>query len=326
MTGRRPTDKGRTHETEPSQNAPAANRGHNRGGAELAAEPAGRGRPRVLVERRRSQRIGEPGDAFSAHDLERHSGCRDGCAHVVDRDRTRRRHGRILRDPRWWSAQQRLSELELSLDRDELHRHGHIDRHSRIHGHGGVAQLDGDEHDQIGDRHLRPGHSLPDPSRELHAHCRRNRQPDDHRQGCEQQHGQHLLGLKDPHLQRTLELTERKSTRLPGDGHVHGGRGHGLDQTVRRPDHHGQSEGRHARRHLAQPHRKSWRNQEIDGAHAFRTGSGRRVQRDAHRHRRICQRHDRLCGLKDAHLERPRQRAQRYGARISGLGDERDVQ
>ena len=84
------------------------------------------------------------------------------------------------------------------------------------------------------------------------------------------------------------------------------------NQALRRPKHHAQRNGRHDRRHLGLLHRQGGRNQKVHHADAGRTGSGRRVQRDAHRHRRMGQHHHELLGRKDAHLERTRHRA-RFG-------------
>ena len=55
-------------------------------------------------------------------------------------------------------------------------------------------------------------------------------------------------------------------------------------------------------------------------ADALRTGSGRRLQRYAHRDRRIRQHRHQLCGQKDDHLERTRQLAQRESAQLHGIG------
>ena len=102
-------------------------------------------------------------------------------------------------------------------------------------------------------------------------------------------------------------------------GHLHGRRGRGcLDQTVRRPEHDAESKGRHDRRNHGRLHRQGRRGEEIHRANALRTGSGRRLQRDADRDRRIRQHRDRLRGLKDARVERAGQLAQRHGARIPG--------
>ena len=93
------TRKRCARETDSSQKAPA-DRGHYRDGAELA----GSRRLRVLVGRRPSERVGEPGDALGAHDLKRHAGRRNGRTDLVGRHSTRRRDGRILRDSRRWRS------------------------------------------------------------------------------------------------------------------------------------------------------------------------------------------------------------------------------
>ena len=130
-------------------------------------------------------------------------------------------------------------KLRLSLDRDELHRHGRPDRHARVHGHGRVAHLDGDEHGQIGDRRVRSDHPSRARSRERHAHRRRGRQPDDHRQGREQQHGPHLHRRSQPHLRRRRRIAQchqagrdrplghGQKLRRSHRNHVHRRQGHG---------------------------------------------------------------------------------------------------
>ena len=69
-------------------------------------------------------------------------------------------------------------------------------------------------------------------------------------------------------------------------------------------------------------HGQGGRDQEAQRADAVRTGSGRRLQRDADRHRRMGQPRHELYGRKDARLQRTRQLAQRAGARIPDLRDD----
>ena len=95
------------YETESSQQAPA-DRGHNRGGADLA----GPRRLRVLVKRRRRERGSEPGDALGASDHERHDRRGNGHTELVRGHPARRRDGRILRDTRRLHGERGLSELE----------------------------------------------------------------------------------------------------------------------------------------------------------------------------------------------------------------------
>ena len=103
-------------------------------------------------------------------------------------------------DTRRRLPRRRLPELGLSLDRHELHRHGLVDRRPRIHGHRGLAHLDGDKHSQIGDGCLWPGDPPRARSRKHHAHRRRDRQPHNHRQGRVGRHGRDLLGFAFPDL------------------------------------------------------------------------------------------------------------------------------
>ena len=65
--------------------------------------------------------------------------------------------------------------------------------------------------------------------------------------------------------------------------------------------------------------------EEVQRGGAGRTGSGRRLQRDAHRPRRMEQHRQELQRHQDARLERPGELAERHGARIPDLGHDRHV-
>ena len=130
------------------------------------------------------------------------------------------------------------------------------------------------------------------------------------------QHRHGLCGRKDASLERPVELAQRAGAQLPRDGHLQRRRGHGLDHPLRRPGHRARGQGRHPRRHLGHLHGQGGGSQKVHRAGAVRTGSRRRVQRDAHRHRHMGKHRQELYRQQDDHLERPGELAQRTGSEL----------